>query len=269
MQDEDTRDELRTLSPPTKEETMIAAGARALKDNYLVVVGVGLPQLSAMLARKTHAPNLDIALEIGVVNPTPVGTPVGIADPRIWNQAELMGSTLDVLGMVLQKGLIDVGFLAGVQIDQYGNLNTTFVADESGRRKRLGGSGGANDLASLAKETIIIMRHERRRFLPKVQYITSPGYISGSHERKRLGLPGGGPKLVITNLCVFGFDEETERMKLVSLHSGVTVEEVKKNTGFEVDIPADLKTTPVPSPEELRLLREVIDPQHVYIGKAT
>ena len=248
---------------------MIAAGSRALRDNELVVVGVGLPQLSAMLAKRTHAPNLNMVLEIGIINPAPVGTPVGIADPRIWNQAVFMGSTLDTLGMILQRGLIDVGFLAGVQVDQYGNLNTTFVSDESGRRKRLGGSGGANDLASLAKETIIIMRHEKRRFLPKVQYNTSPGYINGSHERKKLGLPGRGPRMVITDLCIFGFDEENERMKLVSVHPGVTAEEVRTNTGFEVDVPRDLRTTPVPRPEELRLLREVIDPQHVYIGKAT
>ena len=255
------------MSAPTKEEIMIAAGARALKDNDLVVVGVGLPQLSAMLAKRTRAPNLNMVLEIGVINPVPVGTPVGIADPRIWSQAEFMGSTLDVLGMILQRGLIDVGFLSGVQVDQHGNLNTTFVSDESGRRKRLGGSGGANDLASLAKEIIIIMRHEKRRFVPRVQYITSPGYVSGSHERQRLGLPGGGPKMVITDLCVFGFDDESERMKLASLHPGVTAEDVRKNTGFEVDVPGDIGMTPVPTSEELRLLREVIDPQHVYIGK--
>lgn len=257
------------LSVPTKEEVMITAGARALKDNDLVVVGVGLPQLSAMLARKTHAPDLNIVLEIGIINPTPVGTPVGIADPRIWNQAEFMGSTLDVMGMILQRGLIDVGFLAGVQVDQYGNLNTTFVSDESGRRRRLGGSGGANDLASLAKGIIIMMRHEKRRFLPRVQYVTSPGYITGSHERRRLGLPGGGPKMVITDLCIFGFDAKNERMKLVSLHPGVKAEEVRANTGFEIDIPKDLETTSIPSSEELRLLREVIDPKHIYIGKGT
>lgn len=248
---------------------MIAAGARALKDNNLVVVGVGLPQLSVMLARKTHAPNLNIVLELGIINPTPVDTPVGIADPRIWHQAEFMGSTLDVMGMILQRGLVDVGFLGGAQVDQYGNLNTTLVFDESGRRRRLVGSGGANDLASLAKETIIIMRHEKRRFLPKVQYITSPGYISGSHERRKLGLPGRGPRMVITDLCIFDFDGESEKMRLSSLYPGVAVEEVRMNTGFELEVPGDLKTTPVPSSEELRLLREVIDPQHVYIGKAT
>jgi glutaconate CoA-transferase, subunit B len=255
------------LNAPTKEEVMIAAGARALKDRDLVVVGVGLPQVSAMLARKTHAPNLTIVLEIGIINPSPVDTPVGIADPRIWHQAEFMGSTLDVLGGILQRGLIDVGFLGGVQIDQYGNLNTTFVADESGKRRRLVGSGGANDLASLAKETIIIMRHERRRFVPKIQYNTSPGFIAGSHERRKLGLPGGGPRMVITDLCVFVFDEDSERMKLASLHPGVAAEEVLKNTGFEMDVPEDVGTTPDPSDGELRLLREEIDPAHVYIGK--
>ena len=248
---------------------MVAAGARALKDRDMVVVGVGLPQVAAILARKTHAPNLNIVLEIGIINPDPVDTPVGIADPRIWHQAEFMGSTLDVLGMILQRGMIDVGFLGGVQVDQYGNLNTTWVYDESGKPRRLVGSGGANDLASLAKKTIIIMRHEKRKFVPKVPYITSPGYVGGSHERKRIGLPGKGPALVISDLCVFEFDEVSERMKLASLHPGVTAEEVRENTGFEVDFSEKVGATPLPTAEELRLLRETIDPGHVYIGRAT
>ena len=256
------------MDAPTKEEIMVTMGARALKDNDLVLVGVGLPQVAAVLARKTHAPNLNIVLEIGIINPSPVDTPVGIADPRIWHQSEFMGSTLDALGMILQRGMIDVGFLGGVQVDQYGNLNTTLVYDDSGKPRRLVGSGGANDVASLAKETIIIIRHEKRKLLPKVQYITSPGYITGSGERRRLGLLGRGPRLVITDLCVFGFDSR-EKMKIVSLHPGVTAEDVRTNTGFEVDIPDDVATTPAPSREELRLLREEIDPQHVYIGKAT
>jgi len=247
---------------------MIVAGARALKDSDLVLVGVGLPQLAAMLARKTHAPNLRIALEIGIIDPAPIDTPVGIADPRLWHQAEFMGGTLDVLGSILQRGRVNVGFLSGAQIDQYGNLNSSIVLNEAGKPRRINGSGGANDVASLAKETILIMRHERRRFVPQVHYVTSPGYLKGYHERTKIGLSGGGPKMVITNLCVFTFDQGTERMMLHSLHSGVTPEEVKANTGFQIDIPSDLKTTPIPTSEELDLLREVIDPKHVYIGKS-
>ena len=253
---------------PTKEEIMIASGARALKDHDLVVVGVGLPQVAAILARKSQAPNLNIVLEIGIINPNPVDTPVGIADPRIWHQAEFMGSTLDVLGMILQRGRIDVGFLGGVQVDQYGNLNTTWVHDESGKPRRLVGSGGANDLASLAKKTIIIMRHEKRKLISKVPYITSPGYIAGSHERSRLGLPGDGPKMVITDMCVFEFEKESEVMRLASLHPGVTAEDVRANTGFEIGESKGVGTTEVPTSEELRLLRETIDPGHAYIGKA-
>ncbi|MGI0079992.1 MAG: CoA-transferase subunit beta, partial [Nitrososphaerales archaeon] len=223
--------------------------------------------VAAMLARKTHAPNLRIALEIGIIDPVPVDTPVGIADPRLWHKAEFMGGTLDVLGSILQRGKVDVGFLSGAQIDQYGNLNSTVVINESGKQRRINGSGGANDVASLAKETILIMRHERRRFVPEVHYLTSPGYIKGFHERKKVGLLGGGPRMVITNLCVFTFDPESEKMMLSSLHPGITQEEVKANTGFELEIPNDLKTTPAPTSEELRLLREVIDPKHVYIGR--
>jgi glutaconate CoA-transferase, subunit B len=253
--------------PPTREEIMIVAGARALKEGDFVLVGVGLPQLAAILARKTHAPNLRITLEIGIIDPSPIDTPVGISDPRLWYQAEFMGGTLDVLGSILQRGKVDVGFLSGAQVDQYGNINSTFVLNESGNLRRISGSGGANDVASLAKETILIMRHERRRFVPQVTYVTSPGYIKGYHERKKVGLSGGGPKLVITNLCIFTFDRNTEKMKLDSLHPGVTPEEVRANTGFEIEVPKDVKTTPLPTSEELRLLREVIDPKHVYIGK--
>lgn len=254
-------------SAPTREEIMVVAGARALKDGDFVLVGVGLPQLATMLARKTHAPNLKVALEIGIIGPAPIDTAVGIADPRLWYRAEFMGSTLDVLGSILQRGKVDIGFLSGAQIDQYGNLNSTVVLGDLGKERRINGSGGANDVASLAKETILIMRHERRRFVPKVHYLTSPGYIEGYHERKKIGLYGGGPKMVITNLCVFTFDRETERMKIESVHPGVTPEEVKANTGFEIEIPKNLKTTPFPTSEELKLLREDIDPKHVYIGR--
>jgi glutaconate CoA-transferase, subunit B len=254
---------------PTREEIMVVAGARALNDGDFVLVGVGLPLVASIFAKKTHAPNLKIALEIGIIDPVPVDTPVGIADPRLWYRAEFMGGTLDVLGSILQRGKVDVGFLSGAQIDQYGNLNSTVVFSESGKPRRINGSGGANDVASLAKETILIMRHERRRFVSQVQYLTSPGYIKGYHERKEVGLPGGGPKMVITNLCVFTFDRETERMKLDSMHSGVSPDQIKANTGFEIKIPNDLKTTPSPTSEELTLLREVIDPKHVYIGRTS
>ncbi len=251
---------------PTKEEMMVVAGARALKDGDFVLVGVGLPQLATMLAKKTHAPNLKIALEIGIIDPAPIDTAVGIADPRMWHQAEFMGSTLDVLGSILQRGKVDIGFLSGAQIDQFGNLNSTLVRADSGKERRINGSGGANDVASLAKETIIIMRHERRRFVPQVHYLTSPGYIKGYHERKNIGLLGGGPKMVITNLCIFTFNQETERMKLESVHQGVSPGDIRANTGFEIEIPKNLKTTPLPTAEDLRLLREEIDPKHVYIG---
>jgi glutaconate CoA-transferase, subunit B len=253
---------------PTKEEVMVTAGARALNDGDFVLVGVGIPQVAAMLARKTHAPNLRIALEVGVINSAPVDTPIGIADPRIWFQAEFMGSTLDVMGAMLQRGKVNVGFLGGAQIDQYGNLNSTLVVNESGNERRLVGSGGANDVASLAKETILVMRHERRRFVSKIHYLTSPGYIAGARERQKVGLPGGGPKMVITNLCVFAFDRGTGRMRVASLHQGVNPAEVVESTGFEIEVPSDPKTTPAPTSEELRLLREVIDPNHVYIGRA-
>ncbi len=252
---------------PTKEEIMIVTGARALKDKELVLVGKGLPQLSATLAKMSHAPNMKMILEVGVVNSKPIDPTMGVADPRLWYEAEYMSGLVDILGMMLQRGIIDTGFLGGVQIDTYGNLNSTIVMDESGKQRRFIGSGGANDIASLAKRTVIIMKHERRRFLSPVHYVTSPGYLSGGDERKRLGLMGSGPEIVITDLCVFRFNRQTKKLELASTHPGVSFESVQEHTGFEVEKSKDLSGSPLPTERELELLRNVIDPKHQYVGK--
>ncbi|MDI6825553.1 MAG: CoA-transferase, partial [Bacillota bacterium] len=161
--------------------------------------------------------------------------------------------------------LVDVGFLGGLEVDQYGNVNTTAVTLPGGGIRHFTGSGGANDIASLARSTVIVMRHEKRKFPARVSYLTSPGFLTGGTAREEAGLKGGGPVRVITDLGVLGFDPSSRRMELLALHPGVTWQEVQENTGFSLGEPRPLPTTAEPSPDELRLLREAIDPMRVYI----
>lgn len=250
----------------SRAELMAVAAAHELKDGQVVVVGLGLPQVAAVLAQMTHAPRLTIVLEIGVVNPRPIHPSVGIADPRIWYRATCFTSGfIGTLGFILQRGLVDVGFLGGLEVDQYGNVNTTAISLPVGGTRHFTGSGGANDIASLARSTLIVMRHEKRKFPTRVSYLTSPGFLTGGRARAEAGLKGGGPTKVISDLGVLGFDPASRRMGLLALHPGVTWQEVQENTGFSLGEPRPVPRTAEPSADELRLLREVIDPTRVYI----
>jgi glutaconate CoA-transferase subunit B len=245
-------------------EIMAAAGARELRDNEVVVVGLGLPQVAAVLAKRTHAPGLTTLLEIGVMNMNPLDTPVGLADSRIFYGATTWSGFLDVMGMNLHRGVVDVGFLGALELDRFGNINTTLLKEESQKVRYVNGSAGGNDVASLAKRVIVIMRHEKRKLPAAVAHLTSPGFVNG-RSRSELGLRGGGTHRVITNMAILGFDSETHSAALLSVHPGVSVEQVVENTGFSLRIPKQLPLTPLPSEEELRLLREEIDPQHIYL----
>lgn len=245
-------------------ELMVAAGARELRDGQLVVVGLGIPQLASALARRTHAPRLRTLNEIGLADASPVELGVGNADPRVWYRAAFHGTFIDVMGMLAHRGLVDVGFLGALEVDQYGNANSTEVIREDGTVRRFGGGGGANDLASLAKSTIIIIRHERRKLVERVSHVTLPGYLSGGSSREQAGLRGGGPSRVLTDKAVFGFDEATRRLKLLSIHPGVSQEELRESTGFPLDIPAGCPSTPAPTDVELRLIREELDTHRLY-----
>ncbi|NPV69713.1 MAG: CoA-transferase subunit beta [Firmicutes bacterium] len=247
------------------KEMMAVAGARELRNHDVVVVGLGLPQVSSVLAKYTHAPDLHMVLEIGVIDPKPVHTAVGIADPRIWLNATYFTSFMGTLGALLHRGLVDVGFLGALEVDQYGNINTSW-APEAGGRRHFTGSGGANDIASLARRTVIVMRHEKRKLVQRVRFITSPGYISGGASRRDAGLVSGGPSKVITDKCVFEFDRQSGEAVLASVHPGVTLEEVAAQTSFPFRVPESIKETEKPSVEELRLIRESIDPLRVYTG---
>ncbi len=247
----------------TATEIMATAGARELRDGETVVVGLGLPQVACVLAKRTHAPALTSLLEIGVANMNPIDTPVGLADSRIFYRATCWSGFLDTLGMSLHRGVVDVGFLGALEVDRFGNINTTLLK-EDGKVRYFNGSAGGNDVASLAKRVIIIMRHEKRKLPQAVAHLTSPGFVGGK-SRQELGLRGGGPQRVITDMAILGFDTKTRAATLLSVHPGVTVEQVLENTGFQLHIPGKVPVTPLPTPEELRLLREEIDPRRVYL----
>jgi len=237
-----------------------------LEDKKSVFVGTGLPMIASMLAQRTHAPGLLIIFEAGGMGPQSPVLPISVGDSRTFYRAVAASSMHDAMS-VTQAGYLDYGFLGAAQMDMYGNINTTVIGDWERPKVRFPGSGGANDLGSLCHRTIIIMGQDKRRFMEKVDFVTTPGYLDGPGARERAGLPeGSGPYRVITQLGVYSFDEETKRMKLLAVHPGVTIEDVKENSSFEIIIPEEVGTTKPPTEEELRLLHE-IDPAGMSIGK--
>jgi glutaconate CoA-transferase subunit B len=252
----------------TLMELMVCAAAHLLEDNKTAVIGTGAPLAAAMLAQKTHAPNLIILFEAGSMAPIMEKLPISVAGSSTQTHA-IMHSSMDDIMEACQRGMVDYTFLGGAQIDPYGNLNSTMIGDDYYHPKvRLPGSGGANDLASLCWKTVTIMPHDRRKFVPKVDFITTPGYLSGPGAREAAGLPPhSGPFKVISTLAVMGFDAATKRMQVESLHPGVTREEVTANTGFELLFVAPLPVTAEPTDNELEILREQVDPHRRFIGK--
>lgn len=245
-------------------ELVAVMSARALDDGKIVFGGAGMPLISCILAQKTHAPRLTILFEGGVIGPhIEVGRfPPSTNEQRCARKANMLLSITDIL-LLQQRGYVDYGFLGGAQIDQFGNLNSSFIGDPNKPKVRLPGTGGANDIASLASKILVAMHHEKKRFVEKVDFITTPGYLQGGDSREKAGLIAGGVYQVITHLGIFGFDKETRGMCIQTLHPGVDVEEVKERTGFELIIPDDLPRTEPPSQEELRILRE-LDPDKRY-----
>lgn len=245
-------------------ELVTVMSARALEDGKIVFGGAGMPLVSCILAQKTHAPKLTILFEGGVIGPhvEPGKLPPSTNEQRCARRSNMLLSITDVL-LLQQRGYVDYGFLGGAQIDQYGNLNSSFIGDPDNPKVRLPGTGGANPIASLASKILVAMHHERKRFVEKVDFITAPGYLHGGDTREKAGLTEGGVYQVITHLGIFGFDKTTRRMRLQALHPGASVEEVKERTGFEMLIPEDLSYTDPPTEEELRILRE-LDPDQRY-----
>jgi len=245
-------------------ELVAIMSARFLEDGKIVFGGAGMPLISCILAQKTHAPRLTILFEGGVIGPhVEAGKlPPSTNEQRAARKANMLLSITDIL-LLQQRGYVDYGFLGGAQIDQYGNLNSSFIGDADNPKVRLPGTGGANDIASLASKILVAMHHEKKRFVKKVDFITTPGYLHGGDSREKSGMTVGGTYKVITHLGILGFDEKTRRMRLEALHPGATVEEVKDRTGFDLLIPDKVQYTKPPTEEELRILRE-LDPDQRY-----
>lgn len=245
-------------------EMVCIMSARFLEDGKIVFGGAGMPLVSCILAQKLHAPRLTILFEGGVIGPhIEVGKmPPSTNEQRAGRRANMLLSITDIL-LLQQRGYVDYGFLGGAQIDMYGNLNSSFIGDPEKPKVRLPGTGGANDIASLASRILVAMHHEKKRFVEKVDFITTPGYLQGGDTRKKAGLTVGGTYKVITHLGIFGFDERSKRMQLETLHPGITVEEVKERTGFDLLIPKKILYTKPPTDHELRILRE-LDPDQRY-----
>ena len=249
----------------TLPQLMVAAAAREIADGEVVFVGMRLPLLGYLVAHNSHAPNAVGVYELGVVrNRTAPASILTMGDLPNLYQAQWLGDMIDVMG-VLQQGRVDVSFIGGAQLDRYGNLNTSYIGEPGRPHTRLPGSGGACDLACLGQRHIIIMAHERRRFVPRVDYITSPGFGSGKGWRKRQGLERGGPSCVITTMGVLRFDAESEEMVLDSLHPGVTLEQIRSETGWPLCVPDRPRRTLPPTATELALIKQ-FDPNGFWTG---
>ncbi|MEO8277958.1 MAG: CoA-transferase [Thermoanaerobaculia bacterium] len=251
----------------TPAELMVCAAARELCDGEVVFVGIGLPNLACNLARRLHAPNLVLIYESGAVGAVPERIPVSIGDPALVTNSIAIASMSEIFYNYLQGGKIDVGFLQGAQIDRFGNLNTTVIGDYDHPKVRLPGSGGACEIAIHAKRVLVIAPQTKKTFPAKIDFITSPGHLEGGDARKRHNFPGAGPQKVITDLALydFGTGETAGEMTLASLHPGATLDRVRENLGWEPRIAATLQTTTPPTSEELRLLREELDPKGLYL----
>ncbi len=244
-----------------KPELMACCGAREIKDKDVVIVGTGFPTMSANIAKHTHAPQAVMMQESGVIDAKPKRPALSVGDPCLNPGAAMIGGLVEIMGMYLQTGNVDVGFLSGSQVDRFGNINTTVIGDYDNPESRLPGSGGANPIGSLAKKTLIITLHDKRRLSEKVDFITTPGYIDGPGAREKVGLPENtGPHVIITNKAVLKFDKKTKEAYLVSYHPGNTIEEIIENTPWDLKVADDVFETKPPEKEELRVLREVLDP---------
>ncbi|MEN8242031.1 MAG: CoA-transferase [Chloroflexota bacterium] len=249
----------------SKTELMICVAARLFEDGATCFIGTGIPMLAAMLASKTTAPNLVPVFEFGGTGAIMEELPLSVGEARTFHKGISALGICDTMETA-QRGFIDYGFLGGAQIDPYGNLNSVVIGDHDKPKVRLPGSGGGNDVGCHCWQTIAIMGHDSRRFVPEVDFVTTPGYLSGPGAREEAGLPRGtGPIAVVSTLALMDYEPESLRMRLKALHPDVTVEDVVAATNFELIIPDEIGQNLAPSAEELRLLREEIDPTKFYI----
>ncbi len=243
---------------------MTINAARLLRDDDVVFVGVGLPNLACNLALRTHAPNLLMIYEAGVIGAQPSRLPLSIGDPTLVSGATSVCSMYDIFAFYLQRGKVDVGFLGGAQIDRFGNINATVIGNYSNPKVRLPGSGGSMEIAAWANRCYIISPHQVRRFPERVDFRTSAGFLEGKAQRDAARLRGGGPQAVVTDLGILEPDA-TGELVLTALHPGKTVEQARENTGWDLKVGKNLRITDPPGVEELRILREELDPQGIYL----
>jgi glutaconate CoA-transferase, subunit B len=249
-------------------ELMICVAARELGNGYTAGIGTGAPCAAAMLAQKTLAPHLVIMFESGGVDPVMREMPVSVGDSRTFHRAVMAGGIMEIM-QACSRGLVDYSILGGAQIDMYGNINSTMLGSDYHKpARRLPGSGGANDFASLCWRTIIMSVQERNRFVEKLDFMTTPGWLEGGDSRTEMGLPPGtGPYRVITNMGVMDFEPQTRRMRVISVNPGFTFEDIQKNCEFELLKAPRVFVTKSPTAHELRILRDEIDPQRLIIGR--
>jgi len=251
--------------PYNPTELLICTASRLMEDGTTVFIGTGIPMLAGALAQKMHAPNMVCIFEFGGVGAILDDLPLAVGERRTFHRAVAASGILDLIETA-QRGFVEYGFLGGAQIDAYGNLNSTVIGDHDHPRVRLPGSGGGNDVGSHCWRTIAIMPHDARRFVAKVDFITTPGYLSGPGAREAAGLPPGtGPYRVVTSLGVMGYHPESKRMMLLQTQPGVTVAQVLENTGFELLVAEEVTENPPPTEKELRVLREEVDRDRFYI----
>lgn len=244
---------------------MAAVAARELRDGEVVFVGIGLPNLACNLARALHAPNLVLIYESGAVGAVPERLPVSIGDPALVTGSLMVCGMADVFQFFLQNGRIEVGFLGGAQVDRYGNINTTVIGPYQRPKVRLPGSGGAAEIATHARRTLIISKLDRRAFPEQVDFVTSPGQRCRGVSRRDLGLPGSGPIKVITDKGVLEADPQTGEMVLIALYPGTTPDDMRAGVGWDLKVQTTLVQLPPPTDRELELLRHVLDPQKLFL----
>ena len=249
----------------SRSEMLVVAGARALAGRRVCFVGIGLPNIAVALARHTVAPEIELIYESGVYGSRPARLPLSIGDPCLVTGATSVMSMVELFQYFLQGGLVDVGFLGAAQLDRHGNINTTVIGDYRRPKVRLPGSGGACEIAINAREVFILMRQSSRSFVERIDFRTSPGNLGGAAGRAAQGWQGRGPSVVVTDLGSYDFDPETGEMRLVAVHPGVSLDDVRAATAWDLRIADDLRTTPAPTDEELRLIREELDPQGAYV----
>ena len=248
----------------TSSELMIINAARLLRDGDTVFVGVGQPNLACNLARRTHAPNLVMIYEAGVIGAQPARLPLSIGDPTLVSGSLSVCSMYDIFAFYLQRGNVDVGFMGGAQIDKFGNINATVVGDYAHPKVRLPGSGGSMEIAAWANRCYIMTPHQKRRFPEKVDFRTSAGFLNGRVEREASGVRGGGILAVVTDLGILEPDQDGE-LTLVALHPGKTAEQARENTGWDLKAASPLRFTEPPTDLELHILRDELDPDRIYL----